>query len=242
MHVGWRTATGRPVRHPIAGCSNRCWSPPPRAYPDTLAACHRFDRVVSAADGPWRGSLQPQCILEALRCRRATFEGRNALPRAQPCSRIRDLQTFAGVCPGRRLAITEPRLSRRVESRSCAFVQRIVSFAALPRERRAMSWLAQVAPGCHPMPATLPREQDWRNQPIRSTRSLVWLTFFRSADRGLHMPAGLTPRTHEARGAEAPRQRTAAGRLLRRVRPLDLRRTTGLRCWQEFNDRGGMNF
>jgi hypothetical protein len=52
--------------------------------------------------------------------------------------------------------------------------------------------------------------------PLRRDLS-VRPTFFRSAARGLHGPAKLTPEPHEARGAEAPDQRTAASRLLRRV-------------------------
>jgi hypothetical protein len=42
-------------------------------------------------------------------------------------------------------------------------------------------------------------------------------SFFRSAARGLHVRANLTREIYETRGAEAPGQRTAASRLLRRV-------------------------
>src|SRR5262249_45251130 len=42
-------------------------------------------------------------------------------------------------------------------------------------------------------------------------------TFFRLAARGLHVTANLTREPTEARGVEAPGQRTAASRLLRRV-------------------------
>ena|SRR5437764_1408950 len=45
-------------------------------------------------------------------------------------------------------------------------------------------------------------------------RSPVWLTFFYSAATCLHVPARLNTRIYEARGAEAPSQRTARGRLL----------------------------
>src|SRR6266496_4317116 len=50
-----------------------------------------------------------------------------------------------------------------------------------------------------------------------SSALLVRLTFFRSADRVPSRADNSDTRTYEARGAEAPRQRTARGRLLRGV-------------------------
>src|ERR1041385_2482805 len=63
-------------------------------------------------------------------------------------------------------------------------------------------------------------DRSRRSNAVRLTRNAIAdrLTFFRSAARGLHVPADLTREPHEARGAEAPGQQTAASRLLRRVR------------------------
>src|SRR6266496_3109464 len=72
-----------------------------------------------------------------------------------------------------------------------------------------------------------------------SSALLVRLTFFRSADRVPSRADHADTRTYEARGAEAPRQRTARGRLQRRVGP---RGILFLIIWFALTySKGGMN-